>query len=80
MNIENNKYIEKLKQLNNKIQTEITIEEFLNIMDIKLDSQSLTKILETINKFKNRLNEEKSNIIKQQKSDKIKVDMFYFFL
>ena len=63
--IEDNNYIEKIKLLNDKIQTDITLEEALQIIDIKLDSQSLTNILEAINKFKNRLIEEKSNYIKK---------------
>lgn len=62
---EDNNYIEKIKELNDKIQTNITLEEVLKIMDIRLDGESLSKILDGINVFKNRLVEEESNYIKK---------------
>lgn len=61
---EDNNYIEKLKELNDKIES-MTLEEVLKIMDIKLDRESLSKIHEAINKFKNRIIEEQSNYIKK---------------
>ena len=52
---EDNKYIEIIKELNDKIQTDITLEEALKIIDIKLDQESLNKIQKGINTFKNDL-------------------------
>lgn len=60
---EDNNYVEKLKELNDKIQTNITLEEILKIMDIRVERESLFKILEAINNFKSRLVEERSNYI-----------------
>lgn len=48
-------YLNKIEELNTKINTDITLEEALNIIDIKLDSDSLNRILERINNFKNRI-------------------------
>jgi len=62
---EDNNYIEKIKELNDKIQTNITIEHVLKIMDIRLDGESLSKILGGINSFKSRLIKEQSNYIKK---------------
>ena len=62
---EDSNYVEKLKKLNDKVQTNITLEDALQMMDIRLDEESLSKILEGINKFKNRLEEEQSNYIKK---------------
>lgn len=58
-----NNYIEIIKELNNKIQTDITLEDALKIIDIKLDSESLNKILNSINVFKSRLIKEQSNCV-----------------
>lgn len=58
-----NNYIEIIKELNNKIQTDITLEAALKIIDIKPDSESLNKILNSINTFKSRLIKEQSNCV-----------------
>jgi len=60
---EDNNYVEKIKELNDRVQSNITLEHALKIMDIRLDEESLSKILEGINNFKNRLVEEQSNYI-----------------
>lgn len=52
---EDNNYIEKLKELNTKINTNISLEDALKIIDIKLDAESLNKILEGIEEFRNRI-------------------------
>lgn len=49
---ENIAFIEKIKKLNDKIQMDISLEDALKIIDIKLDCESLDKILNSINKFK----------------------------
>lgn len=52
---EDSNYLNKIEELNIKINTDITLEEALNIIDIKLDNDSLNRILERINNFKDRI-------------------------
>ena len=59
-----NSYIGKVKELNYKIQTDISLEDALKIIDIRLDSDSLNKILNGLNSFKNEIIKEKSNYSK----------------
>lgn len=59
-----NSYIGKVKELNDKIQTDISLEDALKIIDIRLDSDSLNKILNGLNSFKNEIIKEKSNYSK----------------
>ena len=56
---EDSKYLDKIKELNTKINTDISLEDALKIIDIKLDSESLNRILEYINNFKNKLSKKK---------------------
>jgi hypothetical protein len=60
-----NNYIEKIKELNDKIQTNITLEEALKIIDINLDENSLKIVGEHINSFNKELNENQSNYVKK---------------
>lgn len=60
-----NNYIEKIKELNDKIQTNITLEEALKIIDISLDENSLKTIGELINSFNKELIEKQSNYVKK---------------
>ena len=60
---ENIAFIEKIKKLNDKIQMDISLEDALKIIDIKLDCESLDKILNSINKFKENLTKEKNNYV-----------------
>ena len=48
-------YLNKLKKLNKEIMTNISLEDSLKIIDIKLNKKSLNKILENINIFKDSL-------------------------
>lgn len=52
---ENPKYLDNIKELNEKIMEDISLEEALNIMDIKLDRESLIEILKKIDNFRNRI-------------------------
>lgn len=52
------KFLEKLKKLNKKIMTDISLEEALKIINIKLDEESLNRILENINIFRDSLQKE----------------------
>jgi len=49
------KYLDNIKELNKKIMEDISLEEALQIMDIKLDRESLIEIIEKIDKFRNRI-------------------------
>ena len=57
-------YLNKLKKLNKEIMTNISLEDALKIIDIKLNKKSLNKILENINIFRDSL-------IKENKKKKI---------
>lgn len=57
-------FLEKIKKLNKEIMTDISLEEALKIIDIKLDEESLNRILENINIFRDSL-------IKENKKKKI---------
>lgn len=53
-------FLDKLKKLNKKIMTDISLEEALKIIDIELNQESLNKILENINIFRDSLIKEKT--------------------
>lgn len=63
---EDNGYMENLNKLNTIINTDVSLEDALKIMDIKLDMDSLNKILNSINSFRSTLiNEERKIILKR---------------
>lgn len=57
-------FLEKLKKLNKEIMADISLEEALKIINIKLDEESLNRILENINIFRDSL-------LKENKKKKI---------
>lgn len=48
-------YLNKLKKLNKEIMTNISLEDSLKIINIKLNKESLDTLLEDINIFKDTL-------------------------
>ena len=60
----NKDYAEALKKLNKEIMTDISLEEALKIINISLNEESLNRILENINIFRDSL-------IKENKKKKI---------
>lgn len=57
-------HLNKIKKLNTKIMNDITLEDALKIIDIKLDGESLQEILKSINKLKEELIIEETNIVR----------------
>ena len=55
-------FLEKIKRLNKEIMTDISLEDALKIINLKLDRESLNKILDRINIYRNSLLEERKNI------------------
>lgn len=63
---EDNGYMENLNKLNTIINTDVSLEDALKIIDIKLDMDSLNKILNSINSFRSTLiNDERKIILKR---------------
>lgn len=62
---EDNSYIEKIKELNDKIQTNTTLEDALKIIDISLNENSLKTIGKLINLFNKDLIEKQSNYVRK---------------
>lgn len=56
------RFINNINKLNDALNQDISLEDALKIIEIKLDKESLKKVLEKINKFKDRI-ETNQNII-----------------
>lgn len=55
-------FLENIKRLNKEIMTDISLEDVLKIINLKPDKESLNKILDRINIYKNSLLDEKNKI------------------
>jgi len=59
---EDSSFLEKINKLNDSLNTDISLEDALKIIDIKLDKESLDKILQSINNLKEEITKKNTRI------------------